>query len=159
MPAGRASTLWRFASAGLYRQRTARCYPDTRRISGRVDVKMRWRTKAEWMADHAAIFDASPFKHDKKRRDSDWRFGFRNAPTASSAGRDSDFIGGMINDLALLGGDFFEQRLIQRAASLRRDCTRSWSFVEIRNSFGMIGQTNQGNPTHGHHPTYYNCKR
>jgi hypothetical protein len=33
------------------------------------DVKMRWTTKAEWMAGHAAIFDASPFKHDKKRRD------------------------------------------------------------------------------------------
>jgi hypothetical protein len=33
------------------------------------DVKIRWKTKAEWMADHAAIFDASPFKHDKKRRD------------------------------------------------------------------------------------------
>jgi len=32
-------------------------------------MKYRWRTKAEWMADHAAMFDASPFKDDKDRRD------------------------------------------------------------------------------------------
>jgi hypothetical protein len=35
-----------------------------------VKVKWRRRTKAEWMADHAAMFDASAFKHDEDRRDS-----------------------------------------------------------------------------------------
>src|SRR5215472_17356555 len=36
---------------------------------------------------------------------------------------------------------------------------RSRSFVEIRKSFGMIGQTNQGDPTHDHRSTNYNSKR
>jgi hypothetical protein len=60
--------------------------------------------------------------------------------------------------ISLSQGKFFEQRLIPRAGVLRRDGTRSWSFVEIRNSFGIIGQTNQTNSTHDHRPTNYNSK-
>jgi hypothetical protein len=39
------------------------------RSNSDVKIKCRWKTKAEWMADHAAMFDASPFKDDKDRRD------------------------------------------------------------------------------------------
>ena len=42
---------------------------------------------------------------------------------------------------------------------LKRDCTLSSSFVEIRRSFGLIGQTNQRDSTRDHRPTNYNSKR
>ncbi len=61
--------------------------------------------------------------------------------------------------LLSLAGEFFEQKLMPPARVFKRDCTRSGSLVEIRNSFGMIGQTNQSNSTHDHRPTNYNSKR
>src|SRR6516162_1544020 len=46
----------------------------------------------------------------------------------------------------------------RRAALAWRELSsaRSRSFVEIRNSPGLIGQTNQGNSTHDRRPTNYN---
>jgi clan AA aspartic protease (TIGR02281 family) len=53
----------------IYMNMTDEALPGQEVDTSGSDAKVKPRTKAEWMADHTAIFDAGPFKGDKSRRD------------------------------------------------------------------------------------------